>query len=55
MRALARRVLPIAVASLLLAPLALPSARAVPSATAASTLQFYGGDVRAVAQIGTTI
>jgi hypothetical protein len=55
MRALARRVLPIAVASLLLAPLVLPSARAVPSTTAASTLQFYGGEVRAVAQIGTTI
>ena len=55
MRALARRLLPIAIASLLLAPLLLPSARAVPSATAASTLQFYGGEVRAVAQIGTTI
>jgi hypothetical protein len=55
MRALARRVLPIAVASLLLAALALPSARAVPSTTAASTLQFYGGEVRAVAQIGATV
>jgi DNA-binding beta-propeller fold protein YncE len=55
MRALARRVLPIAVAALLLAALALPSARAVPSATAASTLQFYGGEVRAIAQIGNTI
>jgi hypothetical protein len=55
MRALTRRVLPIAVAALLFAPLTLPSAQAVPSATAASTLQFYGGEVRAVAQIGTTI
>ena len=55
MRALARRILPITVAALLLAPLALPSARAVPSPTAASTLQFYGGEVRAIAQIGTTI
>ena len=55
MRALARRVLPIAVASLLLAALALPAARAVPSTTAASTLQFYGGEVRAVAQIGATV
>ena len=55
MRALARRVLPIAIVALLLAALALPSARAVPSPTAASTLQFYGGEVRAIAQIGTTI
>ena len=55
MRALARRVLPITVAALLLAPLALPPARAVPSPTAASTLQFYGGEVRAIAQIGNTI
>jgi hypothetical protein len=55
MRALPRRVLPIAIVALLLAALALPSARAVPSATAASTLQFYGGEVRATAQIGNTI
>jgi hypothetical protein len=55
MRILARRVLPIAAAALLLLPLALPSARAVPSPTAASTLQFYGGEVRATAQIGNTI
>ena len=55
MRALARRVLPIAVAVLLLLALALPSAHAVPSPTAASTLQFYGGEVRAIAQIGNTV
>ena len=55
MRVLAPRVVPIAVAVLLLSVLALPSARAVPSPTAASTLQFYGGEVRAIAQIGTTI
>jgi hypothetical protein len=55
MRAPSRRVLPITVATLLLLALALPSARAVPSSTAASTLQFYGGEVRASAQIGNTI
>ena len=55
MRALAPRALPIAVAALLLVALTLPPARAVPSSTAASTLQFYGGEVRAIAQIGTTI
>jgi len=43
-------------ATLLLAGLALPAAQAVPSATpVAGTLQFYGGEVRAVAQIGSTI
>ncbi len=55
MRALATRVVPIAVAVLLLLGLALAPARAVPSSTAASTLQFYGGEVHAIAQIGSTI
>jgi hypothetical protein len=55
MRALARRVLPVVAAALLLIPLALPSAHAVPSPTAATTLQFYGGEVHATAQIGNTI
>jgi hypothetical protein len=55
MRPLARRALPIAIAVLLLLALTLPSARATPSPTAASTLQFYGGEVRATAQIGNTI
>jgi hypothetical protein len=56
MRVLAPRVLPIVVvAALLLLALALPPARAVPSSTAATTLQFYGGEVRATAQIGNTI
>src|SRR6266508_1533778 len=55
MRALATRVVPIAAAVLLLVALTLPPARAVPSPTAASTLQFYGGEVHAIAQIGTTI
>ena len=55
MRALASRVVPIAAAVLLLVALTLPPAGAVPSPTAASTLQFYGGEVHAIAQIGTTI
>ena len=55
MRALAPRVVPIAAAVLLLVALTLPPARAVPSPTAASTLQFYGGEVHAIAQIGATI
>jgi hypothetical protein len=55
MRALAPRVLPITVAALLLFALTLAPARAVPSPTAASTLQFYGGEVHAIAQIGNTI
>jgi hypothetical protein len=55
MRALARRVLPVVAAALLLIPLALPSAHAVPAPTAATTLQFYGGEVHAIAQIGNTI
>jgi len=55
MRALAPRVLPIAAAVLLLVALTLPPARAVPSPTAASTLQFFGGEVHAIAQIGATI
>jgi hypothetical protein len=39
-----------------MAGLVLPAAQAVRSATPmAGTLQFYGGEVRAVAQIGTTI
>jgi DNA-binding beta-propeller fold protein YncE len=50
----AARVLPV-VATLLLVGLVLPPAGAVPSPTPASTLQFYGGEVRAVAQIGNTI
>jgi hypothetical protein len=48
------RVLPVVVAVGLLIGL-LPRAGAVPSPTPATTLQFYGGEVRAVAQIGTTI
>jgi DNA-binding beta-propeller fold protein YncE len=51
----AARILPIVVATLLLGLVLLPPARAVPSPTPATTLQFYGGEVRAVAQIGTTI
>ena len=51
----ATRVLPIVVATLLLCALVLPPAAAVPSPTPATTLQFYGGEVRAVAQIGNTI
>ena len=51
-----RRVLPILIAGLLLLALAPgPAAVAVPSSTAANTLQFYGGEVHAVAQIGTVI
>jgi hypothetical protein len=50
----AARVLPIVVVTLLLG-LVLPPAGAVPSPTPATTLQFYGGEVRAVAQIGNTI
>ena len=50
------RILPVVLATLLLAGLVLPAAQAVPSATPmANTLQFYGGEVRAVAQIGNTI
>ena len=49
------RILPVVVATLLLAGLVIPAAGAVPSPTPATTLQFYGGEVRAVAQIGTTI
>jgi hypothetical protein len=45
----------VAVVSATLLALMLPPARAVPSPTAVSALQFYGGEVRAVAQIGTTI
>jgi len=55
MPTVARRVLPVAVAVLLLFASTLPPAGAVPSPTAANTLQFYGGEVRAVAQIGGTI
>jgi hypothetical protein len=55
MPTVARRVLPVALAALLLFAATLPPAGAVPSPTAASTLQFYGGEVRAVAQIGGTI
>jgi hypothetical protein len=55
MRALAHRVLSITAAALLLVTLTLPPARAVPSPTAASTLYFYGGEVHAIAQIGSTI
>ena len=47
--------LPVVVATLLLAGPVIPAAGAVPSPTPATTLQFYGGEVRAVAQIGTTI
>jgi hypothetical protein len=52
---IAARILPVVVTTLLLAGLVLPPAGAVPSPTPATTLQFYGGEVRAVAQIGTTI
>ena len=51
----AARILPVLLATLLLAGLVLPPAGAVPSPIPATTLQFYGGEVRAVAQIGTTI
>jgi hypothetical protein len=55
MPTVARRVLPVVVAVLLLFAFTLSPAGAVPSPTAANTLQFYGGEVRAVAQIGGTI
>jgi hypothetical protein len=56
MPTVARRVLPTVVAVLLLFALTLPPAGAVPSPTAAAgTLQFYGGEVRAIAQLGNTI
>jgi len=55
MTTFARRALPVAVAVLLLFALTLSPAGAVPSPTAADTLQFYGGEVRAVAQIGGNI
>jgi hypothetical protein len=55
MTTIARRALPVAVAVLLLFALTLTPAGAVPAPTAANTLQFYGGEVRAVAQIGGTI
>jgi len=55
MTTFARRALPVAVAVLLLFAFTLTPAGAVPSPTAADTLQFYGGEVRAVAQIGGTI
>jgi hypothetical protein len=55
MTTFARRALPVAVAALLLFALTLPPAGAVPSPTAANTLRFYGGEVRAIAQIGGTI
>ena len=51
----AARILPVVLATLLLAGLVLSPAGAVPSPTPATTLQFYGGEVRAVAQIGATI
>ena len=51
----AARILPVVLATLLLAGLVLPPAGAVPSPNPATTLQFYGGEVRAVAQIGGTI
>jgi hypothetical protein len=51
----AARILPVVLATLLLAGLVLPPARAVPSSTPATTLQFYGGEVRAVAQIGNLV
>ncbi|HET9556496.1 MAG TPA: hypothetical protein VFS70_05100, partial [Actinomycetota bacterium] len=51
----AARVLPVVLAVLLLVGLLSPPAGAVPSPTPATTLQFYGGEVRAVAQIGNTI
>lgn len=56
MPTVARRVLPTVAAVLLLFALTLPPAGAVPSPTAAGgTLQFYGGEVRAIAQLGNTI
>jgi hypothetical protein len=55
MRTFARRALPVAAAALLLFALTLSPAGAVPAPTAADTLQFYGGEVRAIAQIGGTI
>jgi hypothetical protein len=55
MTTIARRALPVAVAVLLLFALTLTPAGAVPAPTAANTLQFYGGEVRAVAQMGGTI
>jgi len=55
MTTFARRALPVAVAVLLLFAFTLTPAGAVPSPTAADTLQFYGGEVRAVAQIGGNI
>ena len=51
----AARVLPVVLAILLLVGPLSPPAGAVPSPTPATTLQFYGGEVRAVAQIGNTI
>jgi hypothetical protein len=45
----------VAVATVTLFGLTLLPARALPSSTAATTLQFYGGEARAVAQIGNTI
>jgi hypothetical protein len=51
----AARILPMVVATLVLVALVPPPARAVPSPTPATTLQFYGGEVRAVVQIGATI
>jgi hypothetical protein len=45
----------VAVATTTLFGLTLLPAGALPSATAATTLQFYGGETRAVAQIGNTI
>jgi hypothetical protein len=51
----AARTLPVLVAVALLCALVLPPAGAVPSPIPATTLQFYGGEVRAVAQIGNTV
>ena len=45
----------VAVATVTVFGLTLLPARALPSVTAATTLQFYGGEARAVAQIGNTI
>jgi hypothetical protein len=45
----------VAVATVTLFGLTLLPARALPSSTAATTLQFYGGEAHAVAQIGNTI
>ena len=45
----------VAVATATVFGLTLLPARALPSVTAATTLQFYGGEARAVAQIGNTI